>query len=147
MDNEELRRAMGRRLADARTKAGMSQADLGAVIGVSGPRVSHFESGYSLPKPSYRIPLAKALKVEAGALFGPGIFIPLHEKQLPLRQKKRPGKKAAPEKRAVRLGKPAAAGGSTVNRQIIRLIETMSTSKRQLALSILRSLSRSRVLR
>lgn len=133
MDNEELRRAMGRRLADARAKVGMSQADLGAVIGVSGPRVSHFESGHSLPKASYRIPIAKALKTDPDALFGPEIYLPRRERRRPIRR--------------TMMGSKTKTETSSVNRQIIRLIEGMSGSKRQLALSILRSISRSRLLK
>lgn len=137
MDNEEMRRAMGRRLADARAKVGMSQADLGAVIGVSGPRVSHFESGHSLPRASYRIPIAKALKVDPDALFGPEIFLP--------RERRRPVRKLMVSKTMGR--KPMNEPSSSVSRQIVRLIEGMSGTKRQLALSLLRSISRSRLLK
>lgn len=114
MNNEQLRRALGRRLAEARARAGLSQADLGRVIGVSGPRVSHFESGHSLPKVSYRIPIAKAVKANPSVLFGPEVYLPRSSRGRPL------GAVSPPVPKRKEPSVPRRKDGSAVSKQIMR---------------------------
>lgn len=69
-DPVALSAEFGRRLAAARTAAGLSQRELARAIGHEGPdSVSRYERGLREPRLSAILALAQALKVPAESLF------------------------------------------------------------------------------
>lgn len=129
-------RAVGRRLAEARVKAGFSQAQLGAKIGVSGPRISHFESGHAFPPQPHRQALADAVNVDITELFGDVEESP--RQRLPRRRIQRgetPARRT-PQRRST------AAEQAIIANQILRLLDRMDISRQRLSLSIIRTLAR-----
>lgn len=69
---EALDRDIGARLRHARTVRGLTQADLGQVIGVSFQQIQKYESGTNRISVSALILLARALEVSPGELLGEG---------------------------------------------------------------------------
>ncbi|MFN7155210.1 MAG: helix-turn-helix domain-containing protein [Acidovorax sp.] len=57
--------AIGRRIAEARQKAGLSQAELGEHTGIAQTQISRYESGRAVPRRASLMRLAEALKVQA----------------------------------------------------------------------------------
>jgi transcriptional regulator with XRE-family HTH domain len=129
-------RAVGRRLAEARVKAGFSQAQLGSMIGVSGPRISHFESGHAFPPQSHRQALADAVKVDVSELFGDVEESP--RQRLPRRrmQRSETQPRRTPQRRST------AAEQAIIANQILRLLDRMDISRQRLSLSIIRTIAR-----
>lgn len=116
---------IGRRLAAARRKAGLSQSELGKVIGVSGPRISHFESGHSIPKSEHRVRLAEAVQMNVSRLFNPS--------------------PDSPRGAGIRVSNPNKV--NTPNNQanitqIMKLLQGMDRTKLNIALAMIRTLNR-----
>ena len=61
--------ALGNRLKDARTAAGLTQAELAALIGVSRKTVNTIENGVFIPSTVLALRLARALETTVEALF------------------------------------------------------------------------------
>lgn len=59
----------GKRLADHRKAAGLTQAELGRRVGISDGQVSRLEAGKHEPPTALRIRLAEALVVPTATLF------------------------------------------------------------------------------
>ena len=64
-------RAVGRRLAWAREAAGVSQAELGAYVGLSQPTISNIEQGRRALRPAERACVARALGCSIATLTMP----------------------------------------------------------------------------
>jgi len=131
---------IGRRIAEARNKLGLSQAGLGQAIGVSGPRVSHFESGHSFPKQDLRSRIASALNADPNELFGVYVDVP-DVISSPFRQ--RPAKQKTKIRQSAQkpiLQKPDRQD-QTVTR-IIRLIQGMDHRRQQLVIAMIRTINR-----
>ena len=62
---------MKRKIREYREKMGLSQRDLARKVGVSGPRVSMWESGEKLPSTKLLPTLAYALDCRVGDLYEP----------------------------------------------------------------------------
>lgn len=60
--------AVGARLREARAAAGITQAALGAAVGVAQPSLAQFEAGVRVPELDALDALAQALAVRAGWL-------------------------------------------------------------------------------
>lgn len=129
-------RDVGRRLAEARTRAGLSQAQLGQVIGVSGPRISHFESGHAFPPVSHRRALAEAVHLDPKELFGERLDEPMRRQRLP----RRPIKQEDRPRRAGR--RASAAEQAIITNQIVRLLDRLDIQRLRIALSLIRALNR-----
>jgi len=59
-------------LREVRLRAGLSQTQLGALIGVNPSHVSHVERGVRRPWPRFRREAARVLKVDEAVLFPEG---------------------------------------------------------------------------
>lgn len=59
---------IGDRIRDIRTAKNMTQAELGAKVGLSGDRIQKYENGFRKPKLSLLIQLAEVLEVEPRAI-------------------------------------------------------------------------------
>ena len=138
----ESPREVGRRLAEARTRAGLSQAQLGATIGVSGPRISHFESGHAYHPVTHRRALADAVHLDAKELFGEAIDEPLRRQRLPRRQIKQPKIQQRPERKTLRRSTRRATEQAMITNQILRLLDRMDINGQRVALTVIRALSR-----
>lgn len=119
---------IGRRLAAARRKAGLSQSELGKVIGVSGPRISHFESGHSIPKSEHRVPLAEAVQMNVSRLFSP---LPDSPRGAGIRNIARPN--------PIKANTTRTQANTT---QVMKLLQGMDQAKLNLALAMIRTLNR-----
>ena len=60
--------SIGKRIKEAREKAGLTQAELGEKIGVTGVAVMRYEKGQRQPRPEQLQRIAAALNVSAGFL-------------------------------------------------------------------------------
>ena len=58
-------------LKNARLEAGISQAELGAMVGITGPMVSYIESGRRTPSFGVAVRLAEALSTTLDGLTSP----------------------------------------------------------------------------
>lgn len=67
---DALDREIGARLRRARTERGLTQADLGRIVGVSFRQIHKYECGANRISASALILLERALDVSPGALFG-----------------------------------------------------------------------------
>jgi len=61
--------ALGVRLKEARTKAGLTQAELADLVGVSRKTINTVENGVFVPSTLLALKLAAALKTKVEALF------------------------------------------------------------------------------
>lgn len=61
--------ALGVRLKEARTKAGLTQAELADIVGVSRKTINTVENGVFVPSTLLALKLAAALKTKVEALF------------------------------------------------------------------------------
>lgn len=61
--------ALGVRLKDVRTKAGLTQAELAELVGVSRKTINTVENGVFVPSTLLALKLAVALKTKVEALF------------------------------------------------------------------------------
>lgn len=68
-DEDDARRAIGRRIAEAREAVGMSQEDLAERVGVRSATISRYERGAFQPRLDKLAPLASALGTSADWLF------------------------------------------------------------------------------
>jgi transcriptional regulator with XRE-family HTH domain len=64
------RSAFGKRLAEARQRAGLSQAELGRAVGLSQRAIAHWERRHSSLYPEQIAALSRILKVGADELLG-----------------------------------------------------------------------------
>lgn len=69
MPATDLTRNWGKRLAEHRTEAGMSAADLAAAVGVSRTHIYKLEAGDHAPSDALRVQLAAALSTTVTDLF------------------------------------------------------------------------------
>jgi len=69
-DADSLKKIFGARVREARKSAGLSQAELGAMLGADKTRVSHYESGSSTPPFDGLVALATTLDVSLDWLCG-----------------------------------------------------------------------------
>jgi transcriptional regulator with XRE-family HTH domain len=61
---------LGERLREARERLGLTQAQLGALLHVSGPTITRYETGVNKPNPETLRELAKVLRVSVDYLLG-----------------------------------------------------------------------------
>ena len=71
---------IGRRLKEAREKAGLTQEELGKMIGVTGSSITNYEKETSHPKEPSMYALIDALGVEPNFLFQDCVNLPLKNK-------------------------------------------------------------------
>ncbi len=71
---------IGRRLKEAREKAGFTQEELGRMVGVTGSSITNYEKETSHPKEPVMYALIDALKVEPNFLFQDCVHLPRNEK-------------------------------------------------------------------
>lgn len=71
---------IGKRLKEAREKAGITQEELGRMIGVTGSSITNYEKETSHPKEPIMYALMNALGVEPNFLFQDCVKLPLNEK-------------------------------------------------------------------
>ncbi len=71
---------IGKRLKEAREKAGLTQEELGKMIGVTGSSITNYEKETSHPKEPVIYALIDALEVEPNFLFQDCVHLPLKEK-------------------------------------------------------------------
>ena len=71
---------IGRRLKEAREKAGLTQEELGKMIGVTGSSITNYEKETSHPKEPIMYALIDALGVEPNFLFQDCVNLPLKNK-------------------------------------------------------------------
>ena len=64
---------IGKRIREIRTAKGMSQSELGSLVGLSADRIHKYETGFRKPKPELLEQLADALDVDALVLADPDI--------------------------------------------------------------------------
>lgn len=69
VDDEAKRRAIGRRLAEARKAAGLSQEDLATKVGVRSGTISRYERGAFQPRTDKLEPIVDALGVSSDWIF------------------------------------------------------------------------------
>ena len=67
---------IGKRLKEAREKAGLTQEELGRMIGVTGSSITNYEKETSHPKEPVMYALIDALKVEPNFLFQDCVNLP-----------------------------------------------------------------------
>lgn len=70
---------IGRRLKEAREKAGFTQEELGRMIGVTGSSITNYEKETSHPKEPVMYALIDALGVEPNFLFQDCVNLPLKD--------------------------------------------------------------------
>ena len=63
-------RAKKSRLRDARLQLGLSQAEVGERLGVTGAAIGHYETGVSRPSPDRAAQLVKLLGLKFGDVHG-----------------------------------------------------------------------------
>lgn len=68
---------VGRRIKKIRVEKGLSQAQLGSLVGLTGERIQKYESGFRTPKYDMLSNIAKALGVDVLALINQDIGVPL----------------------------------------------------------------------
>ena len=74
-ENEETSgRRIGQRIKEIRLTRGLSQAQLGEMVGLNGARIQNYESGFRRPKEDVLIKIADALKVQVMALSDADIY-------------------------------------------------------------------------
>lgn len=71
---------IGKRIKEAREKAGLTQEELGKLIGVTGSAITNYEKETSHPKEPIMYALIDALKVEPNFLFQDCVNIPKTKK-------------------------------------------------------------------
>lgn len=71
---------IGKRLKEARENAGLTQEELGRMIGVTGSAITNYEKETSHPKEPVMYALINALKVEPNFLFQDCVNLPPKEK-------------------------------------------------------------------
>ena len=64
-----MARELGTRLREARTEAGLTQAQLAEMIGVSRKTINTVENGVFVPSTTLALKLARALKTTVEGLF------------------------------------------------------------------------------
>ena len=69
-DDEPFFRALGRRIAQARRRLGLTQQQLARQLGVAQQTLAHYEGGKLRPPVSLLLPLSQALGISLGELFG-----------------------------------------------------------------------------
>lgn len=67
----EIQLETGKRIRKIRTNKGMTQSELGALVGLSADRIQQYENGYRRPKNNLLMKIAEALKVSPLALINP----------------------------------------------------------------------------
>lgn len=72
---------IGRRLKEAREMAGLTQEELGRMIGITGSAITNYEKETSHPKEPIMYALIDALKVEPNFLFQDCVNLPKKEKK------------------------------------------------------------------
>lgn len=71
---------IGKRLKEAREKAGFTQEELGKKVGVTGSAITNYEKETSHPKESVMYALINELKVDPNFLFQDCVHLPAEEK-------------------------------------------------------------------
>lgn len=71
---------IGKRIKEAREKAGLTQEQLGGIVGVTGSAITNYEKGTSHPKESVMYALIDALGVDANFLFQDCVKLPSTKK-------------------------------------------------------------------
>ncbi len=71
---------IGKRLKEAREKAGLTQEELGRMVGVTGSSITNYEKETSHPKEPVMYALIDALRVEPNFLFQDCVHLPQKEK-------------------------------------------------------------------
>lgn len=66
---DELARQWGQNIARGRELLGLSQRELGELVGVAQPSVARWESGENTPRDHHKAKLAQALKQDVRSLF------------------------------------------------------------------------------
>lgn len=66
---ERLLRRWGKRVVQARRRAGLTQKQLGTRAGVTQQTISSIERGKGMPRDDLKLRIARALEVDPGELF------------------------------------------------------------------------------
>ena len=69
LEEQKIRKLLGRRIKELRNRAGLTQEELGAIIHKDTAYVGHVEQGIKTPSLSYLIKVAGRLNIEIWELF------------------------------------------------------------------------------
>lgn len=108
---------IGKRLKEAREKAGLTQEELGKMVGVTGSAITNYEKETSHPKEPVMYALIDALEVDANYLFQDCVKLPAKEK-VPTTTE--------------------AVLGTELEREVIRLAGNLSDEQKDFFLALLR---------